>query len=51
MSKTVPFSMRLDPELKEQLQRLAIADGRSLTNYIERVLVKHVEGEKKSKRS
>ena len=41
--------MRLDPELKSALQRLADADRRSLTNYIETVLVKHVEAEKKRK--
>lgn len=42
MKKTVPLSHRLDPELKEKLQRLADADRRSLTNYIEIVLEKHV---------
>jgi len=35
MTKTVPFSMRLDPKLKQELQRLADADKRSLTNFIE----------------
>jgi len=49
MNKTLPFSMRLDPELKAKLQKLADADRRSLTNYIELVLEKHVEGEKKRK--
>ncbi len=43
MSKTLPFSMRLPPELKEQLQRLAERDRRSLTNYVEKALVEHVE--------
>lgn len=42
MRKTVPLSHRLDPDLKEKLQRLADADRRSLTNYIEIVLEKHV---------
>jgi predicted transcriptional regulator len=43
MAKTVPLSHRLDPELKLKLQRLADADRRSLTNYIEIVLEKHVQ--------
>jgi predicted transcriptional regulator len=43
MSKTAPFSMRLPPELKDQLHRLAERDRRSLTNYIEKVLVEHVD--------
>lgn len=34
-TKTVPFSMRLDPDLKEGLQKLADADRRNLTNFIE----------------
>jgi predicted transcriptional regulator len=42
MAKTVPLSHRLDPELKAELQRLADADRRSLTNYIEIVLEDHV---------
>jgi hypothetical protein len=46
MSKTAPFSMRLPPELKAELQRLADADRRSLTNYIEGVLLDHVEGQR-----
>jgi predicted transcriptional regulator len=35
MSKTAPFSMRLPPELKARLQKLAEAENRSLTNFIE----------------
>lgn len=35
MAKTVPFSMRLDPDLKEELQKMADADRRSLTNFVE----------------
>lgn len=35
MSKTAPFSMRLEPKLKDDLQKLADADHRSLTNYLE----------------
>jgi predicted transcriptional regulator len=47
MKKTAPLSHRLPPDLKEALQRLADADSRSLTNYIELVLKRHVAAEKK----
>lgn len=46
MSKTPtehPTSIRLTPELRAELVRLAEADGRSLTNYIANVLRLHVE--------
>jgi len=36
------LAMRLDEDLKASLQRLADADNRSLTNYIETVLRQHV---------
>ncbi len=38
MSKTAPFSMRLDPELKARLKRMAKKENRTLTNYIETAL-------------
>lgn len=43
--KTLPLSFRLRPELKAALQKLADADRRSLTNYIEVLLGDHI-GEK-----
>lgn len=43
MAKTVPFSMRLDPALKERLQALADAEHRSLTNFVEKELLAIVE--------
>jgi predicted transcriptional regulator len=42
MRKTMPFSMRLRPELKQRLQELANLDRRSLTNYVELLLEDHV---------
>lgn len=48
-NRTLPFSMRLPPELKAELQRLADADRRSLTNYIEIVLEDHVKTKGKRK--
>ena len=47
MNKTVPFSMRLDPDLKDALQRLAEADHRSLTNMVEKILAEYVERHKR----
>jgi predicted transcriptional regulator len=46
MLKTAPFSMRLPPDLKAELQRRADQDRRSLTNYIEVVLLQHIERER-----
>jgi predicted transcriptional regulator len=46
MTRTAPFSMRLPPSLKAELQALADQDRRSLTNYIEVVLLQHIEREK-----
>jgi predicted transcriptional regulator len=35
MNKTLPFSMRLKPDLKADLQALADAENRNLTNFVE----------------
>ena len=43
--------MRLSPELKEQLQRIANRERRSLTNLVEKVLVEFVEREKAARKS
>jgi len=43
--------MRLSPELKEQLQRIANRERRSLTNLVEKVLVEFVEREKAVRKS
>lgn len=48
---TPVFSMRLSPELKEQLQRIANRERRSLTNLVEKVLVEFVEREKAARKS
>lgn len=50
--KLDPISIRLDPEVKAALERLAKADDRSLSGYINRVLKSHVDGlERKKERS
>jgi len=43
--------MRLSPDLKEQLQRIANRERRSLTNLVEKVLVEFVEREKAVRKS
>jgi len=48
MAKTVPFSMRLDPKLKAELQKLADADRRTLTNFVETKLWEMVETQKRA---
>lgn len=40
--------VRIEKEIKQQLDMLALKDNRSLNNYIVNVLVKHLE-EKKEK--
>jgi predicted transcriptional regulator len=44
-NRTSPFSMRLPPDMKAKLQKMADRDRRSLTNYIEVVLQQHIERE------
>ena len=48
MTKTAALSIRVEPELKAALERLAKADKRSLASYIEIALQKHIDGETKS---
>ena len=36
--KTERLEIRITPELKSQLQAMAVADGRSLSTYITRLL-------------
>lgn len=43
MKKDTSVNVRLTRELRSDLQSLADADGRKLSNYIERVLQAHVE--------
>ena len=44
MVKTERLQIRITPELKEQLQQLADADGRTVSNYIE-MLIKNAISE------
>ena len=46
MSKTERLQIRICPELKAQLQKLAEADGRTVSNYIEQLIKAAVETKK-----
>lgn len=39
---TEQMSLRIPREVKEELERLAKEDGRSLSNYVVRILTDHV---------
>ena len=46
----VVFSLRLERHLKAQLEALAVSDGRSLNNYISRILQAHIASVAKTDR-
>jgi predicted DNA-binding protein len=43
MCKTERLQIRITPELKAQLQALADADGRTVSNYIEQLIKQAIE--------
>jgi predicted transcriptional regulator len=43
MKKIAPLSIRITPDLKASLERLAEADKRSLAGYVEIALQAHVD--------
>ena len=45
------MNVRLTSELRSKLQHLAEADGRTLSNYIERVLSAHAEAKLPSEKA
>jgi hypothetical protein len=47
MRRTDPISFRIKAEIKEALRRLAKADNRSLSSYIELALEEHIEAGKR----
>lgn len=49
MAKTL-YSFRFSPELIKEVEKLAKAENRNLTNFIETVLIKVVEENKKKKK-
>lgn len=38
--------IRIDKNIKQQLDMLALEDNRSLNNYITNILIKHIEKQK-----
>ena len=45
MAKTERVNLRLTPEMKEKLQRAADAENRTLTNYIENIIINALKEE------
>jgi predicted HicB family RNase H-like nuclease len=43
MSKTKLLNIRIDPELKKRAKKLAEADGRSLSNWVTKLIANRVE--------
>jgi Ribbon-helix-helix protein, copG family len=42
MAKNAAISVRVDPALKAQVEEAARADGRTVSQYVERLLVLHL---------
>jgi predicted DNA-binding protein len=49
MAKTAPLSIRITPELKAEIEKLAKADKRPVASYVEIVLQAHVEAQRKTR--
>ena len=45
MAKTERVNLRLTPEMKEKLQKAADAENRTLTNYIENIIINELKEE------
>ena len=43
MSKSKILNLRIDPDLKKAAKKLAEADGRSLSNWVTRLIQREVE--------
>lgn len=48
MSKTERLQIRITPEMKEQLQELAAAENRTVSNYIECLVKRELEAKRKA---
>lgn len=46
MNKDERIAIRLTKDMKDKLEKLAEADGRSLSNYIIKVLSEHIKNSK-----
>lgn len=45
MAKTERVNLRLTPEMKDKLQKAADAENRTLTNYIENIIINALKKE------
>jgi len=48
--KAPPLSIRIDADVRRELEKLAAEDDRSLSAYVNRLLRQHVESAKKGKK-
>jgi predicted DNA-binding protein len=46
MAKTERLQIRISPDMKSELQKLAKADGRTVSNYIEQLIKNAIEQKK-----
>lgn len=51
MSKTKVLNIRIEPELKKKAKKLAEADGRSLSNWVTKLISTTVETAEKEKKN
>ncbi len=51
MSKTKVLNIRIDPDLKKKAKKLAEADGRSLSNWVTKLISSRVEDAERQKDS
>jgi len=49
MSKTKILNLRIEPDLKKAAKKLADADGRSLSNWVTRLIQREVDGARSGK--
>jgi predicted HicB family RNase H-like nuclease len=50
MSKTKILNLRIEPDLKKSAKKLAEADGRTLSNWVTRLIQREVEAAKSGKK-
>lgn len=49
MTKTHPISIRFEPALRAELEKLAEKDSRKLSAYVQKVMAEHVASQKKKR--
>lgn len=51
MPRTAPITAHVEPDIKAAFERLAKDDGRTLSQYVERLLIAHLAAADRSKTS